>query len=120
LENHIHIYKWKSGTVIHRYWKAEHHIKGSVSIGIVKVTMVSRVLRVQCSFDHSMMFGVGRMMSRFKVQGLIEAGMSETKKARRSDSDDDKCQVESGLGRRPILETGGWNDMVMTVVINPC
>jgi hypothetical protein len=65
LENHI--YKRKSGTVIHRYWKAEHHIKGSVRIGTVKVTMVSRVLRVWHSIDHSVMFGVGQAMSRYRA-----------------------------------------------------
>jgi hypothetical protein len=56
LENGI--YKWKSGTVIHRYWKVEHHIKGSASVGTVKVMMVSRVLRVWRNVDRSMMLGV--------------------------------------------------------------
>jgi hypothetical protein len=64
LENHI--YKWKSRTVIHRYWKMEHHIKGLVSVGIVKVMMVSRVLRVQRSIDCSVMPGVGRAVSRHR------------------------------------------------------
>jgi hypothetical protein len=57
-----------------------------------------------------------------KVQGLMEAGRSETKKVRRNDSDNDKCQAESGLGWRPISETGdqrsenrGRNDMVVTL-----
>jgi hypothetical protein len=65
LENHI--YKWKSRTVIHRYRKAEHHIKGSVSVGTVKVTMVSRVLRVWRSIDRSVVFGVGQAMSRYRT-----------------------------------------------------
>jgi hypothetical protein len=58
LENHI--YKRKSGTVIHRYWKAEHHLKGSVSVGTVRVMITSRVLRVQRNIDCSVMLGVVR------------------------------------------------------------
>jgi hypothetical protein len=60
------IYKRKSGTVIHRYWKTEHHIKGSVSVGTVKVMMVSGVLRVRRSVDHSVMLGVGQAVSRHR------------------------------------------------------
>jgi hypothetical protein len=61
------IYKWKSGTVRHRYWKAEPHIKGLVSIGTVRVMMVSRVLRVQHNIGHSMMLGVGQVVSRYRA-----------------------------------------------------
>jgi nucleoside phosphorylase len=64
MENHI--YKRKSGTVIPRYQKAGHHIKGSVSVGTVKVTMVSRVLRAQCNVDCSVMLGVCRAVSRHR------------------------------------------------------
>ena len=64
MENRI--YKRKSGTVIHRYWKVEHHIKGSASVGTVKVTMVSRVLRVRRNIDCSVMLGIGRAVSRHR------------------------------------------------------
>jgi hypothetical protein len=60
------IYKWKSRTVIHRYWKAEHHIKGLGSVGTVKVTMVSRVLRVWRNDDRSVMLGVIWAVSRHR------------------------------------------------------
>jgi hypothetical protein len=64
MENRIH--KRKSGTVIHRYWKVEHHIKGSGSVGTVKVMMVSRVPRVWCNVDRSVMLGVVRAVSRHR------------------------------------------------------
>jgi hypothetical protein len=64
MENHI--YKRKSGTVIHRYQKTEHHIKGSGSVGTVKVTMVSRVPRVPRDVDRSVMLGVSRAVSRHR------------------------------------------------------
>jgi hypothetical protein len=63
MENHI--YKRKTRTVIHRYRKAEHHIKGLGSVGTVKV-MVSRVLRVRHNIDRSVMLGVGRAVSRHR------------------------------------------------------
>jgi hypothetical protein len=64
LENRI--YKQKSRTVIHRYRKTEHHIKGSASVGTVRVTMVSRVLRVRHNIDRSVMLGVGQAVSRHR------------------------------------------------------
>jgi hypothetical protein len=64
LENHI--YNQKSGTVIHRYWKVEHYIKGSVSVRTVKVMMVSRVLRVWRNIDRSVMLSVSPAVSRHR------------------------------------------------------
>jgi hypothetical protein len=64
MENRI--YKWKSRTVIHRYRKAEYHIKGSGNVGSVKAMMVSRVLRVQCDVDCSVMLGVIQAVSRHR------------------------------------------------------
>ena len=61
-----HIYKRKSGTVIHRYRKVEHHIKGLTSVGTVKVLMVSRVLRVWRNVDHSVMLGIIQAVSRYR------------------------------------------------------
>jgi hypothetical protein len=62
LENRI--YKRKSRTVRHRYQKAEHHIKGPVNIGTVRVMMLSRFLRVRQNIGCSLMLGVGQAMSR--------------------------------------------------------
>jgi hypothetical protein len=44
----------------------EHHIKGLVNVGTVKVTMVSRVLRVRRNIDRSVMLGVGRAVLRHR------------------------------------------------------
>jgi hypothetical protein len=60
------IYKRKSGTVIHRYRKVEHHIKGSANVGTVKVVMVSRVLWVWRNIDHYVMLGVCRAVLRHR------------------------------------------------------
>jgi hypothetical protein len=51
---------------MHRYRKVEHHIKGLVSVGTVKIKMVSRVLRVQRNVDHSVMLGVSWVVSRHR------------------------------------------------------
>jgi hypothetical protein len=63
MENHI--YKRKSGTVI-QVSEAEHHIKGLGNVGTVKVTMVSRVLRVRHNIDRSVMLSVIRAVSRYR------------------------------------------------------
>jgi hypothetical protein len=40
--------------------------QGSGSVVSVKVSMVSRVLRVRCNVDHSVMLGVIRAVSRYR------------------------------------------------------
>jgi hypothetical protein len=65
--------------------------QGLGNVGTVKVSMVSRVLRVRRDVDRSVMLGV--VSGCVEVQGLMEAKGSETKEATGSDDDDGRVET---------------------------
>jgi hypothetical protein len=64
----------------------EHHIKGLVSIGTVKATMVSRVLRVRRK--HSLFRNAWCRSGSVEAQGLMEASGPKTEEVTWSNGDE--------------------------------